>query len=482
MAQDDGNGRGHERWAHLRFSVVGPLLAAPPARGELREALEALAKKEWRHPITGAPVRFSVPTIERWLYRARNAGHDPVGVLRRKIRKDLGKQTAVGDKLAQALVVQYQQHKSWSAQLHRDNLAVLVEEDKNLGPMPSYSSVRRFLKTKGLVRRRRLRPDRPGEARAEAHVESREVRSYEAEHVHGLWHSDFHVGSLPIVLADGRRVRPLLLGVLDDRSRLICHVQWYLAETAESFVHGLCQAIQKRGLPRALLTDNGSAMRADETQQGLARLGVISDTTLPNSPYMNAKMEVFWAQVEGRLMAMLENQADLTLALLNEATQAWAELEYNVEVHTETNQTPLRRLLDGPDVGRPSPSSEDLRRAFLAEVRRMQRKSDGTLTLGGIRFEIPGRFRHLDRLAVRYASWDLAHVLLVDERTGALLCPIYPLDRAANADGRRRALDLPWTEPAPAKTGMAPLLKKLMARYAATGLPPAYLPKEEKPS
>jgi hypothetical protein len=28
--------RVHERWAHLRFSVVGQLLAAPPGKGELK--------------------------------------------------------------------------------------------------------------------------------------------------------------------------------------------------------------------------------------------------------------------------------------------------------------------------------------------------------------------------------------------------------------------------------------------------------------
>jgi hypothetical protein len=42
-------------------------------------------------------------------------------------------------------------------------------------------------------------------------------------------------------------MRPLLLGVLDDRSRLTCHVQWYLEETAECLVHGLCQVFQGGG-------------------------------------------------------------------------------------------------------------------------------------------------------------------------------------------------------------------------------------------
>ena len=485
MNDDEGRpARKPERWAHLRFSIVGSLLAAPPAHGELAAALAALAAKPWRHPITGAPVQFGVSTIERWLYRARNEKTDPVGVLRRKVRRDLGQQTAIGAGLKQALVTQYQQHKSWSAQLHADNLAALVEEDRALGPMPSYSTVRRFLKANGLCRRRRLRPNRPGMAVAEERVESREVRSYEAEYVHGLWHLDFHVGSLQVLRPDGVWTSPLLLGILDDRSRLACHLQWYLDdENAEDLVHGLCQAIQKRGLPRALLTDRGSAMRAGETEQGLARLSVIHDMTLPYSPYQNAKQENFWAQVEGRLMAMLEKQLDLTLALLNEATQAWVELEYNAEVHSEIGQAPIRRFLDGPDVGRPSPSSDELRQAFLAEVRRTQRKSDGTMTLEGIRFEIPGRYRHFDRLAIRYASWNLAHVLLVDERTGVVLCPLYPLDRAKNADGRRRSLEPPaaglW-EKTPPPAGMAPLLKKLMAEYAATGLPPAYLPKPER--
>jgi hypothetical protein len=35
----------HERWANLRFSVVGHLLAAPPRRGDLQRELERLADK-----------------------------------------------------------------------------------------------------------------------------------------------------------------------------------------------------------------------------------------------------------------------------------------------------------------------------------------------------------------------------------------------------------------------------------------------------
>jgi len=203
----------------------------------------------------------------------------------------------------------------------------------------------------------------------------------------------------------------------------------------------------------------------------------VHQTTLPYSPYQNAKQESFWGRVEGRLMAMLEGECALTLELLNEATQAWVEQEYHRTVHTELKATPLARYLAGPSVARKCPDSGVLREAFRIEVKRRARRADGTLSLGGARFEIPARLRHLSEIHVRYARWDFSRVDIVDSHTGAVLCPIKPLDKAANADGQRRRLTAVSTErsPQPA-TGIAPLLRELLAEYAATGVPPAYLP------
>jgi putative transposase len=58
-----------DRWARLRFSIIGPLLAAPPAAGELQAALTLLAVKRWRHPLSGLEVCFGKSTLERWYYR-----------------------------------------------------------------------------------------------------------------------------------------------------------------------------------------------------------------------------------------------------------------------------------------------------------------------------------------------------------------------------------------------------------------------------
>jgi putative transposase len=482
METEPQNSRSHERWAQFRFSVIGRLLSAPPARGQLHRQLQELAAKKWRHPISGEPALFGLSTIERWYYKALHAKEGPIQVLKRKIRSDHGQHPALSAKLAEQLALQYRQHPSWSYQLHADNLQVLVEQHPDLGPMPSYGSILRFMKSHGLIKRPRRGPvHSPGAQAAERRYEAREIRGYESEYVNALWHLDFHHGSRRVLLAHGQWVYPVLLGILDDRSRLCCHAQWYLAEAAEELCHGLSQAFQKRQLPRSILFDNGSAMIAGETQQGLLRLSILAEHTLPYSPYQNGKQESFWNQIEGRLLPMLEGVADLTLEHLNEATQAWLEMEYNRKVHSQTGQTPLERFLNDQDAGRPCPSTQALQLAFTTEATRTQRRSDGTITLEGVRFEIPSRYAHLQKLTLRYARWNLGSVHLSDPKTGAILCRIYPQDKKKNAEGLRApkspAISAP--EPAPAP-GMAPLLHKIIQQYAATGLPPAYLPKHDQ--
>src|SRR5271156_6294797 len=420
-------------WARFRFSVVGPLLSSPPAHGALEAAIEFLAAKTWAHPITGRDARFSAVTIARWYYTARRNHGDPVAALRRAVRKDCGK-FSLAAALADRLVLQYREYPHWSYQLHYDNLAVLVKTDPGLGPLRSYPTVRRYMKAHGLVPRPRLRfKGRPGEARAEQRRQTREIRSYEAEHVGALWHLDFHHGSTKVLTHGGQWLHPIALGVLDDHSRLCCHVQWYLSETAEDLVHGLSQAIQKRGLPRALLTDNGSAMVAEEVTEGLLHLGIVHERTLPYSPYQNGKQESFWGTLEGRLMTMLDGAAELTLDFLNQATQAWVEIDYNQAVHRETKSSPAARFVQAPDVLRVSPSSESLRDAFRLEVKRSQRHSDGTISLEGARFEIPGRYRHFGEVLVRYARWDLSRVDPSEPGCGRSQSPVYPLDQKTNS-------------------------------------------------
>jgi hypothetical protein len=104
--------------------------------------------------------------------------------LRHKLPVNAGHQISMTKAVREALLAQYTEHKSWSIALHRDNLLALAETQRELQPVPSYSTVRRFFKTNGLERQRRLTSRQTeGALRAQARLLEREVRSYEAEYV-----------------------------------------------------------------------------------------------------------------------------------------------------------------------------------------------------------------------------------------------------------------------------------------------------------
>src|SRR5262245_5312571 len=160
-----------DRWARLRFAIIGPLLAAPPARGELQYALRALSRRTWKHPTTGRAIQFGKSTLERWFYAARRAHQDPVAVIKTQIRSDAGQHRVLSPKLIEAVHAQYRDHPSWSVQLHYDNLVALLGKED----VPSYATVRRYFAAQGL-----RRTPRRSHSNASALFTRREMRSFEA--------------------------------------------------------------------------------------------------------------------------------------------------------------------------------------------------------------------------------------------------------------------------------------------------------------
>ncbi len=233
--------------ARLRFAIIGPLLAAPPAPGTLHSALAALAARTWRHPVSGLDICFGVSTIERWYYAAR-AAPDPVATLRNRLRANRGDFPSLTSAAIACLTAQYREHPGWTMQLHFDNLRVALAASE--APLASYPTVRRYLKAQAMFRQARPKRATDGALAARDRLERLEVRSFEVDYVSALWHLDFHHGTRRVLTRAGTWVKPMLLGVIDDRSRLVCHLQWYLDETAQSLVHGLSQAFMKRGVPR----------------------------------------------------------------------------------------------------------------------------------------------------------------------------------------------------------------------------------------
>jgi len=61
---------------------------------------------------------------------------------------------------------------------------MLVQKEPILGAAPCYSSVVRFMKVQGLIKRQRRGPlNSPGAQASEHRIETREIRSYESQYV-----------------------------------------------------------------------------------------------------------------------------------------------------------------------------------------------------------------------------------------------------------------------------------------------------------
>ena len=310
MTHDEHPVRSHERWAHLRFAVVGPLLASPPPQGELQAELVRLAARLWLHPISGQPVRFAVSTLERWFYKAR-AGNDPVGVLRRQPRRDRGQQRAVGATAGRRfapparrpsgleLPAPPRQSRGAGRRAAAAGAVAVVRQPAALHGDAGVAAAEAA--TSPPAGARRARPSRE--------FQQHEVRSYETAHVGGLWHLDFHHCSRPILSPQGEWYRPLLL--CDPRRPLAARLPRPVVpqrDRGEPHPRSSAGLSQARPQPPP---DDRQRQRDDRRRDGR---GAGTARRRPSNhvaarPYQNGKQETFFSQVETRLIAMLEGRA-----------------------------------------------------------------------------------------------------------------------------------------------------------------------------
>ena len=111
---------------------------------------------------------------------------------------------------------------------------------------------------------------------------------YESEKCDGIWHTDIHFFS---------ETRSPIIVYLDDKSRYI--VSWSQLEnkSSEQTKQSLEKAIRNGRAPGVIWTDCGSEFRG-QFETYLMENNIQHQTTEPNSPQQNGKIERFWRELE----------------------------------------------------------------------------------------------------------------------------------------------------------------------------------------
>lgn len=257
-----------------------------------------------------------------------------------------------------------------------------------------------------------------------------------------LWQSDWLHG--PKIEVGAVLRKTYLFAILDDHSRLITHAEFYVSESIECFRDCIIKALEKRGLPRRLYTDNEAAFRTHLLRYACARLGIALLHSRPGIPEGRGKIERFFRTVRSQLLPLLTEAQSLDE--LNAGLARWLEQDYHARPHSSTHQTPLERYLAHLHALRPAPA--DVRDYFRFPVTRRVDK-DRTVSLGGRLFEAPvgliGR-----QVTLLYHRKDPLRVeVLLGEHSHGFLTPLDPL---VNSRVRRTAslnIDVqPHDEPA----------------------------------
>jgi transposase InsO family protein len=354
--------------ALFRYGLIADIKDLPPGTKGIGQRFEM--KAALHHCIPGSTrTRVGVETMRQWLKAYRKGGFD---ALKPKPRRDAGTSRALPEPVADRLCALKEDKPELSVQL-------LIRELREVGHIPAEiqvapSTVHRLLSRRGLMRKK---PEAEGHDR----------RRFAFEHAGDLWMSDVMHG--PAVVVDGRiKRKAYLIAFIDDATRVVPYAAFALSENTSTFLPALKQAISRRGIPKRLYVDNGSAFRSHQLALVCAKLGITLIHARPYHPEGKGKQERWFRTVRLQFLPRLTPEDTQSLQALNRRLWAYVEGEYHQTPHRGLGgETPLdawaARAAGVEYVG----ARADIDDLFLFEERRRVAR-DRTVSLHGVVFEV----------------------------------------------------------------------------------------------
>jgi transposase InsO family protein len=219
-----------------------------------------------------------------------------------------------------------------------------------------------------------------------------------------------------------------LIAFIDDASRVICHGEFFLQESTDTFLSAFRAALYKRGIPEQLYADNGAIYSCKELMLVCSRLAIILSHAPVRDGAAKGKIERFFRTVREEFLA---RNLDLSnLQALNKAFIAWVEDDYNSRTHSTLQMRPIDRF--GLDLKRIRflPVCEANDELFFVEEDRLVR-ADNTCSLKNIRFEPPADL-HGRQIQVRFDRKNFGSDKVIVYYKGQRIGPARPVDFTAN--------------------------------------------------
>ena len=348
----------------FRFSVIHEFVGSTVLNyGEQQRVLEQKCARKWVIPYSPR-TRISRGTILGWVKRYKDSG-GKLESLYPQDRSDKAKSRAIDEQTAQNLIAL---RKAMPAVTVPALIKVMAQRRLiTAGTQLKTTTVYRFLHNRQLMKVAPAYPDR---------------RKFEAEEPNDLWQSDVMHG--PLATAEPRQKKSYLIAFIDDHSRLVPYAKFYLSENLEAFLDAFEKALLKRGLPRKLYVDNGSAYRAKHLEHVCASLAIALVHAKPYQPQGKGKIERFFRRVRQQFLPTITSP--IHLYTLNEQFELWLRQDYHSKRHSAIRTTPAERFTAQMQCIRSAP--DNLTDHFRCIARRKVAK-DRTVTLNGNLFEAP---------------------------------------------------------------------------------------------
>jgi hypothetical protein len=376
--------------ALFRYGVIAELVECPRedlGPGDVVRLVSEIASRTHYQPGHG-PRTVRERTVYSWAKRFREGGIEALRPLR---RKDRGTRRHLDDDVLERAI----ELRRELPRRHTKTLIDILEHEGLLDgkPTPHRATLDRHLRRHG-ASRRQMRILGP------APTIKMKVAGFGA-----LWVGDYHHG--PLVRGPGDRVCTAKLGAfLDHATRYPLADRYYLSEQLYTLRDTLRRVLLRWGTWEGkVYVDRGSVYRAEQLKYSLRCLPD-GPVLVHSRPYYSQGRGVVerWWQVATAFEAEVEAREELlTIDELNRLWEAYRELRYCQEVHSELGRTPAEAIADVT----PRPlDPEIVRELFLVKATRTVHKKDACVSVEGRRFRCDGMLRGR-RVEVRYDPADL---------------------------------------------------------------------------